>query len=229
MAPRESSKIEQMRAMFAENDNIVLVYGKSNDTELEAEVKSALSGKTYHTHTYSGGDMPSSLFKSESRNVYVIMARGELEVDKILAALSSTHNNLVSRSQLHSATVNVIGSSRWNRFNNIDRNLFFKMGVSYLTSYLAKRGDGVIDNFDSRYIDAYQSLPSMYSYRGYDAAVIFGRAVVSSMGVVEYIQSATHKPLQTSYQFTQAQAGDSFVNDQWSIVRYNNDYTISGE
>ena len=229
MAPRESSKIEQMRAMFAEEDNIVLVYGKSNDTELEAEVKSALSGKVYHTHTYSGGDMPSSLFKSESRNVYVIMARGELEVDKILAALSSTHNNLVSRSQLHSATVNVIGSSRWNRFNNIDRNLFFKMGVSYLTSYLAKRGDGVIDNFDSRYIDAYQSLPSMYSYRGYDAAVIFGRAVVSSMGVVGYIQSATHKPLQTSYQFTQAQAGDSFVNDQWSIVRYNNDYTISGE
>lgn len=229
MAPRESSKIEQMRAMFAENDNIVLVYGKSNDAELEAEVKSALSGKTYHTHTYSGGDMPSSLFKSESRNVYVIMARGELEVDKILAALSSTHNNLVSRSQLHSATVNVIGSSRWNRFNNIDRNLFFKMGVSYLTSYLAKRGNGVIDNFDSRYIDAYQSLPSMYSYRGYDAAVIFGRAVVSSMGVVGYIQSATHKPLQTSYQFTQAQAGDSFVNDQWSIVRYNNDYTISGE
>ena len=229
MAPRESSKIEQMRAMFADNDNIVLVYGKSNDAELEAEVKSALSGKTYHTHTYSGGDMPSSLFKSESRNVYVIMARGELEVDKILAALSSTHNNLVSRSQLHSATVNVIGSSRWNRFNNIDRNLFFKMGVSYLTSYLAKRGDGVIDNFDSRYINAYQSLPSMYSYRGYDAAVIFGRAVVSSMGVVGYIQSATHKPLQTSYQFTQAQAGDSFVNDQWSIVRYNNDYTISGE
>ena len=229
MAPRESSKIEQMRAMFAENDNIVLVYGKSNDAELEAEVKSALSGKAYHTHTYSGGDMPSSLFKSESRNVYVIMARGELEVDKILAALSSTHNNLVSRSKLHSATVNVIGSSRWNRFNNIDRNLFFKMGVSYLTSYLAKRGDGVIHNFDSRYINAYQSLPSMYSYRGYDAAVIFGRAVVSSMGVVGYIQSATHKPLQTSYQFTQAQAGDSFVNEQWSIVRYNNDYTISGE
>ncbi|MBQ5372482.1 MAG: LysM peptidoglycan-binding domain-containing protein [Rikenellaceae bacterium] len=229
MAPRESSKIEQMRAMFAENDNIVLVYDKSNDAELEAEVKSALSGKAYHTHTYSGGDMPSSLFKSESRNVYVVMARGELEVDKILAALSSTHNNLVSRSQLHSATVNVIGSSRWNRFNNIDRNLFFKMGVSYLTSYLAKRGDGVIDNFDSRYIDAYQSLPSMYSYRGYDAAVIFGRAVVSSMGVVGYIQSATHKPLQTSYQFTQTQPGDSFVNDQWSIVRYNNDYTISGE
>ncbi len=229
MAPKESAKVEQMRTMFAEDDNIVLVYGKSNDTELESEVKSALAGKTYQSLTYSGGDMPSNLFKSESRNVYVVMARGELEVDKILAALSSTHNNLVSRSQLHSATVNVIGSSRWNRFNNIDRNLFFKMGVSYLTSYLAKRGDGVIDNFDSRYINAYQSLPSMYSYRGYDAAVIFGRAVVSSMGVVGYVQSAAHKPLQTSYQFTQAQAGDSFVNNQWSIVRYNNDYTISGE
>lgn len=229
MAPRESSKTAQMSMMFAEEDNIVLVYGKSNDTELEADVKSALVGKTYHTHTYTGGDIPSSLFKSESRNVYVVMARGELEVDKTLAALSSTHNNLVSRSQLHSATVKVIGSSRWNRFNNIDRNLFFKMGVSYLTSYLAKRGDGVIDRFDSRYIDAYQSLPSMYSYRGYDAAMIFGRAVVSSMGMVGYVKSATHKPLQTLYRFTQAQMGDSFVNDEWAIVQYNSNYTISGK
>lgn len=229
MAPKESAKTEKMNAMFTDGDNIVLIYGKSNDTELEGEVKNALAGKTYHTHTYSGGDMPSSLFKSESRNVYVVMARNELEVDKILAALSSAHNNLVSRSQLHSATVNVIGSSRWNRFNNIDRNLFFKMSVSYLTSYLAKRGDGVIDRFDGRYIEAYQSLPSMYSYRGYDAAVIFGRAVVSSQGVVGYVQSAAHQPLQTPYRFTQAQEGDSYVNNEWVIVRYNSDYTISGE
>lgn len=229
MAPKENAKAEKINAMFADGDNIVLIYGKSNDTELEDEVKNALAGKTYHTHTYSGGDMPSSLFKSESRNIYVVMARNELEVDKILAALSSAHNNLVSRSQLHSATVNVIGSSRWNRFNNIDRNLFFKMGVSYLTSYLAKRGDGVIDRFDSRYIEAYQSLPSMYSYRGYDAAVIFGRAIVSSQGVVGYVQSAEHKPLQTPYRFTQTQEGDSYVNNEWVIVRYNSDYTISGE
>ena len=229
MAPKESGKVEKMKTVFAHNDNIVLVYGKSNDSELEAEVKNALAGKTYQTYNYIGEDIPASLFKSESRNVYVVMARNELEVDKILAALSSAHNNLVSRSQLFSATVNVVGSSRWNRFNNIDRNLFFKMGVSYLTSYLAKRGNDIIDRFDSRYIDAYQSLPSMYSYRGYDAAVIFGRAVVSQMGVVGYLQNETHKPLQTKYRFVQPQTGDTYVNDEWVIVRYNSNYTISAE
>ena len=229
MAPKESGKVEKMKTVFAQNDNIVLVYGKSNDSELEAEVKNALAGKTYQTYNYIGEDIPASLFKSESRNVYVVMARNELEVDKILAALSSAHNNLVSRSQLLSATVNVVGSSRWNRFNNIDRNLFFKMGVSYLTSYLAKRGNDIIDRFDSRYIDAYQSLPSMYSYRGYDAAVIFGRAVVSQMGVVGYLQNETHKPLQTKYRFVQPQTGDTYVNDEWVIVRYNSNYTISAE
>lgn len=229
MAPKESGKVEKMKTVFAHNDNIVLVYGKSNDSELEAEVKNALAGKTYQTYNYIGEDIPASLFKSESRNVYVVMARNELEVDKILAALSSAHNNLVSRSQLFSATVNVVGSSRWNRFNNIDRNLFFKMGVNYLTSYLAKRGNDIIDRFDSRYIDAYQSLPSMYSYRGYDAAVIFGRAVVSQMGVVGYLQNETHKPLQTKYRFVQPQTGDTYVNDEWVIVRYNSNYTISAE
>lgn len=229
MAPTESRKADKMREMFSDEDNIVLIYGQSNDTELENETKAALSGKQYRTHNYSGGVIPSSLFKSECRNVYVVMARNELEVDKIMAALSSAHNNLVSRSQLHSASVNVVGSSRWNRFNNIDRNLFFKMGVSYLTSYLAKRGNEVIDHFDSRYVEAYQSLPSMYSYRGYDAAQIFARAVLSPMGVVGYVQSAIHKPLQTQYRFAQAQMGDTYVNNEWIIVRYNNDYTISGE
>ena len=229
MAPKESCKADKMSALFAQEDNIVLVYGNSNDTELESEVKTALAGKQYKTYNYVGGDIPASLFKSECRNVYVVMARSELEVDKILAALSSAHNNLVSRSQLLSATVSVVGSSRWNRFNNIDRNLFFKMGVSYVTSYLAKRGNDVIDRFDSRYINAYQSLPSMYSYRGYDAAVIFGRAIVSQSGVIEYIQSATHKPLQTQYRFVQPQVGDTYVNNEWMVVRYNSDYTISGE
>lgn len=229
MAPIESGKADKMRSMFSDEDNIVLVYGKSNDTEFEGEIKTALEGKQYHTYNYIGGDIPSNLFKSESHNVYVVMARNELEVDKIMAALSSTHNNLVSRSQLHSATINVIGSSRWNRFNNIDRNLFFKMGVSYVTSYLAKRGNEVIDRFDGRYVDAYQSLPSMYSYRGYDAAVIFGHAVVSQMGVVGYVQSSTHQPLQTAYKFMQAQVGDTYANNEWMIVRYNSDYTISGE
>ena len=103
------------------------------------------------------------------------------------------------------------------------------MGVSYVTSYLAKRGNDVIDRFDNRYINAYQSLPSMYSYRGYDAAVIFGRAIVSQSGVIEYIQSATHKPLQTQYRFVQPQVGDTYVNNEWMVVRYNSDYTISGE
>ena len=229
MAPKESCKADKMSALFAQEDNIVLVYGNSNDTELESEVKTALAGKQYKTYNYVGGDIPASLFKNECRNVYVVMARNELEVDKILAALSSAHNNLVSRSQLLSATVSVVGSSRWNRFNNIDRNLFFKMGVSYVTSYLAKRGNDVIDHFDSRYINAYQSLPSMYSYRGYDAAVIFGRAIVSQSGVIGYIQSATHKPLQTQYRFVQPQVGDTYVNNEWMVVRYNSDYTISGE
>ena len=229
MAPKESCKADKMSALFAQEDNIVLVYGNSNDTELESEVKTALAGKQYKTYNYVGGDIPASLFKNECRNVYVVMARSELEVDKILAALSSAHNNLVSRSQLLSATVSVVGSSRWNRFNNIDRNLFFKMGVSYVTSYLAKRGNDVIDHFDNRYINAYQSLPSMYSYRGYDAAVIFGRAIVSQSGVIGYIQSATHKPLQTQYRFVQPQVGDTYVNNEWMVVRYNSDYTISGE
>jgi len=230
MAPLDDSKVAKMSELFSPEDNIVLVYGSSTDTELEREVKEALGQIRYTVFRYQGaGSVPASLFRSNGRNVYVVLAQNELEVDKILAALSSAHNNLVSRSQLLAASVNVVGSSRWNRFNNIDRNLFFKMGVCYLSSYMAKRGDGVIDRFDSRYVEAFQSLPSMYSYRGYDAAIIFGRAAVSHDGVVGYVESSAHTPLQTTYRFSQAQRGDTYTNTEWSIIRYNTDYTITGE
>lgn len=230
MAPLEKSKTAKMRELFSPEDNIVLVYGSSTDTDLEREVKEALDGIRYTVFDYrNAGSIPSTLFRSNCRNVYAVLAQNELEVDKILAALSSAHNNLVSRSQLHSAAVNVVGSSRWNRFNNIDRNLFFKLGVCYLSSYMAKRGDGVIDRFDSRYVEAFQSLPSMYSYRGYDAAAIFGRAAVSYGGIVDYVTSEAHTPLQTTYRFSQERRGDTYTNTEWSIIRYNTDYTITGE
>ena len=77
LAPKESCKVDKMATIFAQEDNIVLIYGQSNDTELEAEIKSALMGKSYRTYNYSGGDVPSNLFKSECRYIYVVMARNE--------------------------------------------------------------------------------------------------------------------------------------------------------
>ena len=223
-------KCPQCGSVFSVDEaDYASIVSQVKTQEFDAEVREALSGKNFSSYNYVGGEIPGSLFKSEKRNVYVVLAKNELEADKILAALSSAHNNLVSRSQLHSASVNVIGSSRWNRFNNIDRNLYFKLGVRYITSYLAKRGNAVVNRFDSQYIDSFQSLPSMYSYRGYDAAMIFGHAVLSPLGVVGYVQSQLHTPLQTTYRFAQAQEGDTYVNQEWVIVKYNSDYTISGE
>ena len=59
--------------------------------------------------------------------------------------------------------------------------------------------------------------------------MIFGHAVLSPLGVVGYVQSQLHTPLQTTYRFAQAQEGDTYVNQEWVIVKYNSDYTISGE
>lgn len=230
MAPTDTSRIEKLRPLFVGDKNIVLIYGTKNDSELEHDVKTILGSTPYRTYKYNGpnnADM-SSLFKGESENLYVVLSQDESEVDKILASLSSAHNNLVSRSQLKGATIRVLGSPRWGRFSNIDRNLFFKMQVCFVSSYMAKRGDGTIDRFDSRYITAFRTIPSMFSYRGYDAAMIFGRALYAREGITEYVEGNAHKPLQTVYRFGRDRRG-AVLNNEWMLICYNGNYTITGE
>ncbi|MFR6381197.1 MAG: hypothetical protein ACLUOS_02465 [Odoribacter splanchnicus] len=74
-------------------------------------------------------------------------------------------NSLTSRS-IKNPAIRVIGSSRWARLQNIERNLFFKLNLRYVTSYHADRGNERVLNFDRRYVSAFNSLPSLYAYRG---------------------------------------------------------------
>ena len=112
------------------------------------------------------------------------------------------------------------------RFDNIDRNLFFKNRVNFISTYHAKRDDERICTFDNRYISAFGSLPTLYSYRGYDAAVLFGSAMFDDIN--SFFDDETFTPLQTPYRFTRTADGNR-VNTEWVRVVYNDNYTITLE
>lgn len=100
------------------------------------------------------------------------MSDNEVDVDRILAAIASADTNISSRGRTAPRFV-VLGNTRWNRMNNIDRTMFFKDRVIFISTYHAKRDSQTILDFDSAYIRSFGSLPTLFSYRGYDAAVIF--------------------------------------------------------
>ena len=155
--------------------------------------------------------------------MFVVLAGDETGVDMILAALSSVQNNRTARS-LSMGNIEVIGTSKWTHYRNLDRNLFFKLNVSFVTSYHADRGCEAVVDFDRRYIEAFGRIPTLYSYRGYDAVKIFGAIAATDSWTV--LKGVVETPLQTPYIFRSLNDGNT-DNVDWPLVTYGSDYTIT--
>ncbi len=245
MSPDADAKLEKVRYLFDGSRRIVMITTDGTDKEFEAEVAQLLGEMPYQTHHYiyehpsllakrdenappSPGDL-SPLLQSEDprETVFLIMADKETDVDRILAALASAHISLAARSQRVSP-YKVLGNTRWNRYRNIDKALFFADNVIMLSSYHARRDNPKVREFDSRYAEAFGAIPSLYSYRGYDAAWIFIRALYGD-GIDKSMESGIWYPLQTPYLMDTDADSKTYVNREWVKVNYNRDFTITVE
>ncbi|MFR9672803.1 MAG: transcriptional regulator, partial [Rikenellaceae bacterium] len=108
---------------------------------------------------------------------------------------------------------------------NIDHSIYFRDRVIDLPTYLARRDSDVIREFDSRYGTEFIDFPSLYSYRGYDAARIFGEGL---FGDIEYgMMGESYTPLQSTYRFERGSENEMWINTHWMRVKYNINYTIT--
>ena len=175
--------------------------------------------------TPSPSDM-APLLSGDEPSVIVITADNEIEVDRILAAVASANIALTARSQKVVPFV-VYGNNRWNRYRNIDRAILFTNNVVMLSTYHARRSEPKIRAFDKRFVEEFGALPSLYSYRGYDAAVVF---VKSLYGAIETaLEGEYTMPLLTPYVFEADDKTGIHINNQWIKVNYNSNYTITTE
>lgn len=255
MSPSPASKLEKVRGMFDGSKRVVIISTDSVDKEFDAEVRSMLKDTSYvveHKYIYehpsviekrekerekmreaglevedtpSPSDM-SPLLRGEEPTVIVVTADNEIEVDRILAAIASANIALTARSQRVVPFV-VFGNNRWNRYRNIDRAILFTNNVTMLSTYHARRSEPIIRAFDKRFVEEFGTLPSLYAYRGYDAAVVF---VQSLYGTMETGLEGVHSmPLLTPYTFDTNVANGLRINTQWIKVNYNSNFTITTE
>lgn len=255
MSPSPASKLEKVRELFDGSKRVVIISTDSVDKEFDAEVRSMLRDTSYvveHKYIYehpsviekrekerekmreaglevedtpSPSDM-SPLLRGEEPTVIVITADNEIEVDRILAAIASANIALTARSQRVVPFV-VFGNNRWNLYRNIDRAILFTNKVTMLSTYHARRSEPIIRAFDKRFVEEFGTLPSLYAYRGYDAAVVF---VKSLYGTMETGLEGVHsKPLLTPYIFEVDEKSGLRINTQWIKVNYNSNFTITTE
>ena len=175
--------------------------------------------------TPSPSDM-SPLLRGEEPSVIVVTADNEIEVDRILAVIASANIALTARSQKVVPFV-VYGNNRWNRYRNIDRAILFTNNVMMLSTYHARRSEPIIRNFDKRFVEEFGGLPSLYAYRGYDAAVVFVKSLYGAMETA--LEGAHFMPLLTPYAFEPNATSGVHINNQWIKVNYNSNFTITTE
>ena len=175
--------------------------------------------------TPSPSDM-SPLLRGEEPSVIVVTVDNEIEVDRILAAIASANIALTARSQKVVPFV-VYGNNRWNRYRNIDRAILFTNNVMMLSTYHARRSEPIIRNFDKRFVEEFGGLPSLYAYRGYDAAVVFVKSLYGAMETA--LEGAHFIPLLTPYAFEPNATSGVHINNQWIKVNYNSNFTITTE
>lgn len=229
LSPEPKHRNDKLHSILEDGKNIVFITSDVTDAEFEREMKAVVGNKPYQKIVYRkgtpSGQINALMADSSSDNVFIVVAGNESGVDLILAAISSIQNTRLSRSQSTGA-IRVIGNSKWNKFRNVDRNLYFKLNVTYVTSYHADRGNlGVVD-FDNRYIAAFGQIPSLYSYRGYDAVMMFGQAVASGNPDFMNALKKVSTPLETVYEFN-TELNGNISNTGWALVMYGNDYTIT--
>lgn len=240
MQAESANKYDKFARLFDGSREVVIIHTPSIDREYEAKMREFSAGHVVYELNYtfdresllylrnadgtSGEQIDITEFmRSRTEKLFVVLASNETDVDRVLTTLSSTRASILGRGSLMGDYV-VVGNRRWKQIASIDKQTFFNNNTVFLVPYHANRANVSIAKFDARYIKAYEVLPTMYSYRGYDAAMIFcGR-------MFEGFQEEANEvlmPLATPYTFTFSDG--VYVNSCWTMEHYKSNFTIEVE
>lgn len=240
MQAENDYKYDKFARLFDGSREVIFIYTPSIDREYEAKMREFSTGHILYELNYEF-DRESLLYsrnadgtngeqidieefmRTRSDKAFVVLASNETDVDRVLTTLSSTRASIIGRGSLMGDYV-VIGNRRWKQIASIDKQTFFNNNTVFLVPYHANRGNDTIALFDARYVKAYEALPSMYSYRGYDAAMIFCRKMFN--GFVDDANEVL-MPLTTPYTFIYQDG--VYVNTCWTMERYKSNFTIEVE
>lgn len=226
-APIKESKYDKIEQILTQNKSanlIMIMPSDGADQELMEAVNMMHKSVIVNTLPYSKETTITSLsgmLSKTAENIVIVPINQESQVEQILSRIASL--NTTGR-----YPIKVIGSSSWGKFENINLDLFFKLSVNYVTSYHADRSSKVIRKFYSDYAESFGSIPSLFSFRGYDVGVFFGGAL-NEYGAKMPLEIADYQNdnmLEVKYRFVRESLDESFKNREWMVTEFMPDYTI---
>lgn len=232
LAPTNATHTDKLAGMIAPETNVIMVYTASNDEDMEREMLELLGEHPYGKVVYNENFEIDSLISRpieelmvEEDNLFVVLSDNEIDTDRSLAIISSIMNSRQPKYGTRRVPVRVVGNAAWAKYKNMDKNLLFKLDVSYVSNYHADRSNPQIRDFDRRFIRQFGRAPSMFAYRAYDAVRLFANAIFAGGDLVAELNGSVVPLLQMPYSFTEENG--NMVNDSWVVVNYRPNYTIS--
>lgn len=239
MQTENSHKYDRFAEIFDGSREVVVIHTSSVDREYMDKMYELSANHTIYELNYefdrgsllyrrnadgtNGAEIDITEFMhTRTSKAFVVLASSETDVDRVLTTLSSTRASILGRGGLMGDYV-VVGNRRWKQMLSIDKQTFFNNNTIFLVPYHANRSSEAISMFDARYVKAYEVLPTMFSYRGYDAAIIFCRKMYEGFGG----SGGVAVPLATPYTF--ALENGLYVNTYWIMERYKSNFTIDVE
>ncbi|MFI3330282.1 MAG: LysM peptidoglycan-binding domain-containing protein [Rikenellaceae bacterium] len=232
IAPKAETKYDKLREkLLSEDNNVVLISGENNDSTFLNELMPILSLRDSLPVFDYAKDLDATeldtLLSDSLNNVFIVLTQSESSAEEFMARVSSVRANLRNQG-IRKMPITVVGSSRWMRFNNMDKNLFFKLNVNLISPYFADRSNEKVLGFDMRYISEFSALPSLYSYRGYDVASIFisNLQLGYTTDLNFTLNSIIEPPLQAKYRFASSEDNANNVNKEWVLLEYKTNFTL---
>lgn len=240
MQPKKEHKYDKLADLLKGQREVITIYAKTNDTafisEVGAEVGAEVSRRAlnfkfdrepfFYQRNADGSNGAEvsieDVLRSKTPKTIIIAADTDTDINRILATLSSVKSKLQDRGY-NMGNYKVVGNYKWTRLETIDVHSLFKNNVAFVVSYHAKRSDEAVRLFDGKYAEAFDAMPTMFSYRGYDAVMIFCHKMYSGMN--DSITSEYFKPLTTGYAFSYEDG--IYVNTEWVREQYNDNFTIT--
>ena len=239
MQTENSHKYDRFAEIFDGSREVVVIHTPTVDAEYRDKMYELSANHTLYELNYefdrgsllymrnadgtNGEEIDITEFmRTKTSKAFVVLARSETDVDRVLTTLSSTRASILGRGGVMGDYV-VVGNRRWKQMLSIDKQTYFNNNTIFLVPYHANRGSESIAMFDARYVKAYEVLPTMYSYRGYDAAMIFCRKMYEGFAGIGSVEA----PLASPYTFVFEDG--LYVNTYWIMERYKSNYTIDVE
>lgn len=221
LAPSQSSRYDKLNNFFV-GKNVIYCSSGSDDASFLKSIQPYVA-KAGMINTVSGGVAEEELrgyFSTTAENIVVVSAKNKGDIELILSKIATSKRALSSNYKIA-----VLGSPEFSKVEDNKKDDFFRSNTFFITSYHQDRLDEGSLAFETQYIEMFGELPNLFSYRAYDAVMLFVSAMYESgKDFDDYPFDQLMRVLQVSYRF--AQENGHKVNQEWMLVNYTPDYTI---